>query len=293
MKRIAIVSTLVCALFLSVSALSKPVSADIVDDDGTRVATGPYITFPVNTTYNSRFLTLNISFSAQLFSNVRFSATYSLDGTASVTVPLVSTPSLIWNKNRVTGSLELPELPEGSHRLSVFVEAGEVTGDSYWDRETVYFTVETIPPKIKVLSPLNQTYNETSVSLTFTLDRQVNWTGYSLDGKEIATTSGNASLAGLYNGSHNVTVYANDTYWKMGESETVSFTVAVPEPFPVVPVVAVAIVAIVATVLLPLFLRKRHNLMRVAENTFRVTLQRVGKTPSQPMKCSTLSRFFD
>ncbi len=265
MKRITIVSTLVFALCLSVSALPKPVSADIVDGNGTRIATGPYITFPVNTTYNSRFLTLNISFSAQLFSPVRFSGTYSLDGTTSVAVLLVSSPSLIWNKNRVTGSVELPELPDGSHRLSFFVEA-----DGYWDSETVYFTVETLPPKIKVLAPLNQTYNETSVSLTFTLDKQVDWTGYSFDGKENVATSGNATLAGLSNGIHKVTVYANDTYGNVGESETVSFTVAVPKPFPVVPVAAaaVAIAVIVTAVLLILFLRKRHNLVHAAEHKF-------------------------
>ncbi len=77
-------------------------------------------------------------------------------------------------------------------------------------------------------------------------------------------------MAGLPNGIHKVTVYANDTIGNMGESETVSFTVAMPKPFPVVLVVAaaVAISVIVTAVLLLLFLRKRHNLVHAAEAKF-------------------------
>ena len=260
MRRTTLASALAAALFLLASALTQPVNADILDDNGTPLASGPYIIFPVNTTYNSRIITLNISFSTQLFSKVHFSATYSLDGTPNIIVPLVSSPSLIWNKNRVIGSVRLPELSDGSHTLSVYVEARVETGTSYWDSETVYFTVETTPPKIKVLSPITQTYTETNVSFMFTLDK-ANWTGCSLDGEENITISGNFTLIGLPNGMHNLTVYANDTYGNMGASETVSFTVAVPEPFPFVPVaaaVAVVAVAAVSAGLLLYFRKRKH-----------------------------------
>ena len=102
----------------------------------------------------------------------------------------------------------------------------------------------TIPPVIDVVSPRSQTYNESSVSLVFTVNKPINWTGYSLDGQETVTITGNATLEGLANGSHNVTVYARDAFGNTGASETVSFTVDVsfPATMVVAPVVAVAVV---------------------------------------------------
>ena len=253
MRGITLALAFVVALFLLASALTPPIKADIFAGNGNRLATGPYILSPVNTTYGSRIIALNISFSTKLFSTIHLSAAYSLDGTPNNNVPLLVSPSMIWSKNRVEGSVTLPELSDGSHTLSVYVEARWGTGSSYWDSETVHFSVETTTPKIKLLFPINQTYTETNVPLMFTVDK-ANWTGYNLDGQENNTISGNFTLNGLPNGLHNVTVYANDTYGNMGASKTINFTVAVAEPesFPVVPVVAVFIlvVALVAAGLL-------------------------------------------
>jgi hypothetical protein len=258
MKGITLALAFVVALFLLASALTPPIKADIFDDSGNRLASGPYILFPVNTTYNSRIITLNISFSTKLFSPVHLSATYCLDGTPNINVPLVSSPSMIWSKNRVIGSVRLPELSDGLHTLSVYVEAHWGTGSRYWDSETVHFTVETTTPKIKALSPINQTYTETNVPLMFTLDK-ANWTGYSLDGEQNITINYNFTLNGLPNGLHNLTVYANDTYGNMGASETISFTVAVAEPesFPVV--LGVACSFTVALVVACLLVYRKNN----------------------------------
>ena len=87
MKGVTLASTFVVALFLLASALTPPIKADIFDDYGTLLASGPYILFPVNTTYNSRIITLNISFSTKLFSPIHLSATYSLDGTPNINAP--------------------------------------------------------------------------------------------------------------------------------------------------------------------------------------------------------------
>ena len=261
MKGITLALAFVVALFLLASALTLPIKADIFDDSGTRLATGPYILFPVNTTYSSRIVTLNISFSTKLFSPIHLSATYSLDGTPNINVSLVVSPSMIWSKNRVIGSVMLPELSDGPHTLSVYVEAHWVTGPSCWDSETVHFIVETTTPKIQALSPINQTYTETNVPLMFTVDK-VNWTGYSLNGQKNSTISGNFTFNGLPNGLHNVTVYANDTYGNMGASETISFTVAIakPESFTVVPVVAVFTVAVALVAAGLLVYHKKHKL---------------------------------
>jgi hypothetical protein len=123
------------------------------------------------------------------------------------------------------------------------------------------FVTDYVPPKISVLSPKSQTYNETSVSLVFSVDEAVNWTGYSLNGKDNVTITGNATLADLPNGLHNVTVYANDTFGNMGMSKIINFTITIPQPFPVVPIAigsAVAIVAI-ATTLLVYFKKRRKE----------------------------------
>ena len=56
------------------------------------------------------------------------------------------------------------------------------------------YLLETTPPKISILSPVNQTYNESSVPLVFTVDKTVNWTGYSLDGQQNVTITGNTTI---------------------------------------------------------------------------------------------------
>jgi hypothetical protein len=123
---------------------------------------------------------------------------------------------------------------------------------------TVPPVVDVVPPEIKVLSPETKTYNVSSVDLVFTVNKPVNWTGYSLDGQDNVTITGNTTLSGLSNGLHNVTVYARDEFENTGASETISFTVDVP--FPLVPV-AVASAAIVALVIagLLVYFRKRKR----------------------------------
>jgi hypothetical protein len=107
---------------------------------------------------------------------------------------------------------------------------------------SAFYALQTAPPEVSVQSPLNQTYNSSSVPLTFSVDvlspdKAVNWTGYSLDGEPNVTVTGsgaltNVTLANVANGVHSITVYANDTYGNIGASPTVTFTVAKPEPFP-------------------------------------------------------------
>jgi parallel beta-helix repeat protein len=108
------------------------------------------------------------------------------------------------------------------------------------DRYPLMEPFTTTPPQITLLSPVNQVYNESSVDLVFTTDEAVNWTGYSLDGKQNVTITGNSTITGIPNGSHNLIVYANDTFGNTGTSETLTFTIAVPEPFPTAFVAAVS-----------------------------------------------------
>jgi hypothetical protein len=98
------------------------------------------------------------------------------------------------------------------------------------------------------------------VSLVFTVDKQVNWTGYSLDGEQNVTITGNTTIANMTNGLHSITVYANDTFGNVGASQTITFTIAKPEPFPTATVAAVSTaLAAIAFIGLVLYLRKHKS----------------------------------
>jgi parallel beta-helix repeat protein len=117
---------------------------------------------------------------------------------------------------------------------------------------------KTTPPKVALLSPINQVFNESSVSLIFTVDKQVNWMGYSLDCQDNVTVTGNVTLSELTNGVHNVTVYAEDTFGNEGASETIIFNIDVPEPFPTILVVASIITVAIIGIVLLVYFKKRH-----------------------------------
>jgi ABC-type transport system substrate-binding protein len=80
-------------------------------------------------------------------------------------------------------------------------------------------------PEIAIISPANATYDITNVPLIFTVNEPTHWIGYSLDDAANVTITGNATLTDLSLGSHNIIVYANDTYGNMGASSRVYFTI--------------------------------------------------------------------
>ncbi len=124
------------------------------------------------------------------------------------------------------------------------------------------YAIEHTSPKITLLSPMNQTYHESSVLVLFTVNKPFNWTSYSLDGEQNITLSGNTTITGLSNGSHNIIVYANDTFGNVGSSQTINFIVALPEPFPTVTVAVIsgaAIVVVAAATLLIYVKKHRHQ----------------------------------
>jgi N-acetylneuraminic acid mutarotase len=117
----------------------------------------------------------------------------------------------------------------------------------------------TVPPLVHLVSPHNQTYNASSVSLVFTVNKPVSWMGYSLDGQDNVTSSGNMTLAEVSNGFHNVTVFARDELGNHGVSEIVFFTVEGPSPetFPTIPVLIVIVAGAVVAGAVFLLYRKR------------------------------------
>jgi hypothetical protein len=80
--------------------------------------------------------------------------------------------------------------------------------------------------------------------LNFTLSKPAKWIGYSLDGGDNVTVTGNTTINGLAAGLHNITLYAT--------SQTVTFKLSEPEPFPVAFVSGV--LGISATIIVVCFL---------------------------------------
>jgi parallel beta-helix repeat protein len=106
--------------------------------------------------------------------------------------------------------------------------------------------VDTASPLISVFSPQNKVYNNSSVPLTFSTNEPTSRISYSLDNQDNVTITGNTTLSGLPNGSHNLTVYVTDQFGNTGASEIIYFSVDVPEPFPTALVAAsIASVAII------------------------------------------------
>lgn len=109
-----------------------------------------------------------------------------------------------------------------------------------------YCSPESTPPKVSFDAPLNQTYNTSSVPLTFVADKNITLASYSLDGQQNVTVAGNTTIINVPDGSHNLTVYTTDAYGNVG-SQTTTFTVKTPDSLvstSVIVGVAVAVVAI-------------------------------------------------
>jgi hypothetical protein len=123
----------------------------------------------------------------------------------------------------------------------------------------------TVSPTISIVAPENLTYNVTSVPLIFTINKQVNWIGYSLDGKQNVTITGNTTITNLMGGWHRIAIYANDTFGHIGTSGTSNFSIVItssvkPKIFPTGLIIAVSIVIIVIAISV-LYYRKNHRIL--------------------------------
>ena len=95
---------------------------------------------------------------------------------------------------------------------------------------TIVVQEDWTPPTIVVLSPENKTYSVNHISLNYTVSEQTSWEGYNLDGSVNMTIAGNTTLTDIPEGSHTMTVYANDTVGNMGRSDTILFEVNTTPP---------------------------------------------------------------
>lgn len=152
----------------------------------------------------------------------------------------------------ITGNTTLNGLHEGTHGIAVF--ANDTFGNM-GASDVVNFVVDTTPPVFAGLPLENVTYGPNSLQLNFTVNEGTSWIGCSLDGQANTTIMGNTTFTGLPAGTHNVTVYANDTAGNMGSSGTVHFLIS--DPFPTAWVAGATSLVVVGSILIVFYIKKR------------------------------------
>jgi hypothetical protein len=212
------------------------------------------------TTYFQEHILLTLTTTTPFGSDITI--TYRLDHQASAYMTMSKSDGTEY-------SAMLSSLSEGWHTLDILAYGENSNGESGTDTASIMFLVDAVKPKITILSPQNKTYTVSDLPLNFTLSEKADWIGYSLD-EQLVTISGNTTLVGLSEGLHSLTVYANDTIGRKGNSETVAFNVTREtehetqqdlEPFPTTLVITAfgASLAMVAAGVLVYFRKRRHQ----------------------------------
>jgi hypothetical protein len=206
-----------------------------------------HIDSPINRTYTSDFLMLNVSFSGFCFSSIQHSLTYSLDGKAMGAMPIVPHyPDYLSVQAGFTASVQLPQLSKGQHIIIVYAEHSS-SGITQRDISTVIFNIsdtipvnELTPPVVSNFTVKNKAYPSANLSASFNVDKAVMWTGYCIDEENVTISnwwntaaserSFNFTLKELTEGSHTLVAYAEDTFGNMGTSDSVNFVVDTKTP---------------------------------------------------------------
>jgi hypothetical protein len=188
---------------------------------------------------------------------------FSLDGKPEVGI-FVNTRS-----GSVTGADMLYGLSNGWHGIYI---RGETSLNITFEK-MIFFLADTVPPNASILSVENETYNSSDVPLIFSVDKNCSWIAYSLDNRANITVNGNTTLTGLFEGSHGIIVYANDTVGNIGCSQTTFFTIVresestdTPNPQPdwyssamLVTVASVTLAFAISVTLLVYFKKRKRN----------------------------------
>jgi hypothetical protein len=236
-----------CILAGLLLASVQPVVADTIGP--LRFKDGVTVYSPINATYNSKNMLFNYTFACGF--GMHYSLNYTLDGSITGPMPYsVINPQELHVVYLARGQVQLPELSEGTHSLTISLQAtfGENDIRSYSD--TIYFTIDTnapdfaldtTPPNIIIQSPqTNQTYTAT-VPLDLLLSEPVTQLIVYLDGNKTILPAQNTTLTGLTTGTHSLTVATVDLAGNPGYTNYVKFNVIQPTqtlqpiPTPTVP----------------------------------------------------------
>jgi hypothetical protein len=284
MKKTAITLTLIAALLFSAAASFIELGSANPSIDGGPApppadAIPPIISVssPVNNSYVLNSVVLNFSVRVEKSPTTSDAylkrITYKTDWQQD-SVEVYYLDQSTWNYDMIgqfSYDLRFTDLSEGNHSIVIGVDeyGGFVidthlgpTGFSFSlsSSASVFFTVDTTPPNITVISPQNKTYDSANVPLYFRVNEVCSNVTYSLDSGVNVTMLENTTLTGLSEGLHNVTAYAWDNAQNLGYSENIMFTVTQPEPFPTTLVITAsgASLAIIGVGLLVYFKKRKH-----------------------------------
>jgi hypothetical protein len=156
MKRTALALTLILALLISIvlSGFVFVAKINVVKADSNSPITfssGLTLYSPVNTTYSSNVVECNGTFNCP--KGVQCSLNFSIDGQDQGGLPWSLNPNSIAIPEyyTVNGSFQLPQLPNGSHQLSIGIDeevsnsSGILINRTTWVN-TVYFTIDSSQP---------------------------------------------------------------------------------------------------------------------------------------------------
>ena len=196
---------------------------------------------PVNTTYNTKNILLNYTVGVGI--GMHISLNYTLDEGLTGDMPFtVINPNELHVVYLARGQVQLPELSEGLHSLTISFSTDFSFNAIHSFVDTIYFTVDlaapdvvldATPPNIIIQTPqTNQTYTGT-VPLNVLLSEPTTPLTATIDGNRTLTLPAqNTTLTDLTVGTHSLTINANDLVGNRGYSNYVTFYVSEPTPTP-------------------------------------------------------------
>ncbi len=209
------------------------------------------LTSPGNQTYSN----VTLSFSTN---RVTDWIGYSLDSKANVTV---------------TSEVSFFNLAQGGHSIVLY---GNDSLGNMGTTNKVFFSIDRIPPEIKIFVPLNQSYGSSDIQLRFTVNKPYRSLSYSLDGQAIVEIDGNVTLPALTNGSHRLTIYAVDEVGNSG-SKTVYFSIM---PFPTILAAALIATIIIVVASVYLFMKRRKGSRKIDKKAQERIVENKEELPS-------------
>ncbi|MCW4035234.1 MAG: hypothetical protein NWF03_07710 [Candidatus Bathyarchaeota archaeon] len=184
----------------------------------------------------------------------------------SLTTPEVSGQVSVYNPTTKTWTFG-EDMPTSRVALAVAVVNDKIYAIGGYESDLSASTVnEQYTPigyeKPKVMSvfvdsPTNKTYYTDTIKLQFVINKSVSLVTYSLDNKDNVSITENPTLtlSDLSDGSHSITVYAQDTQGNYAKSQTAYFTVQTHQKTLLIAVIGVA--AITATAIICRYKIKR------------------------------------
>lgn len=167
----------------------------------------------------------------------------------------------------------LSSLSDGVHSIKIRASGITPYNRTFDCSGVTFLVIDNHFPTIRDISIKNNTYTEKNLELNYTTNEPFSWIAYSLDNQGNVTirqvpqnvtihdplTQAKTYLTNLTEGTHTLTLYAEDTAGNKVASQTIIFTVDLPKPFLAASIIAV-VSATTACAIVLLTRRRRRNI---------------------------------